>query len=567
MTLAPEVQAKVSHHYLRLKAMMAMRDRDPLAWFRFSVLRLREAFALLAAEKNPISELHVISANKLGKTYQVAAYVIACCQKRKTLDGVPLPQWRGPVEAAQLVLDYPQQLLSVQPAYLRALGKWPYRISARSGEIIKTIRVMPQGGSMDERDWSVIHFLSQENRRSGTGVRGDIVAFDEPPRIEILRELRKAAHAGRRLIILAGWTPTIRSQWAPVMADLGEHIGSSTGRSRIHVIDRRRAAVRCSLDEVLPHVLTKAERDDLLYTYLGEAMDIDKPVDPLAKARIHGDAIDTSGLCPFHVDTLREMYNECRDPIDTVEWELTQQDSEKKHKFPVEVWKHARVDTLYWMPIDPSSGIPDKQHDPFQLDVVEDVTGDLCVAAGGYLVGYLVGVLGAGIARQYNGCPIDPEVNDRWGVNVVEGVHASRYSNFARERRELRPGEFSDEIGFHNTQKTRPQIIGAVQAWVEAWRVGTRYAVCPSRKHIQTLLDCIVDANGKIVAAPGYHDERLITWGQGLRRACRRRGLEIPKVHAPVKTHDQRLLEELAKPERRPVGRQGMRVPIARSRV
>lgn len=541
---------ELGRRLLRVKQGLNLRTNDPLTFWQFSLARLREAFALLTSD-NPISELHMLGPNKGGKTEVQAAYVVSCAQKRTHLDGVVLPQWRGRVECVQMVLDHPQQLLSVQPAYMRILGNWPHR-ARYVGEVLKSLHVMPVGGDpKNEASWSVIHFMSQEGRRTrgtrGLGVRADVVAFDEPPDMATLRELRKAAHSGRRLILLLGYTTLFRSQWGPVLDDIGREIGMSTSRDRIIRVDRRRAAVRWNLAEVSPHVLSNAEKQDLLESYLGPALDWDHPLDPLARARWYGDAIDTSGLCPFHLPTLQAMLAECEDP-EIVQWKITQEaDSESgrtriTRTVPVEVWGHAKVERSYYVPIDPSSGVDDNMHDPYELEVSEMGSGDLQARSGGYLSGYLTGVLGAGVARQYNSAPVDPEVNDRWGVNVVEGVTASKYANFARERRELRPGEWSNEIGFHNTAQTRPLIIGAIQAWVDSWRAGIKYARCPSRKIIETLMDCVLDANGKIVGAPGVHDECLIVWGQSLRRTVRRHGMDIPESNPPVRTREDKLM-------------------------
>lgn len=563
-----------------MRAGLAIRQREPLSVWHFAVKRLREAFALLADPHNPVSELHPIGPNKGTKTQTDAAYITACAMKRETLDGIPLPKWRGPVECVQMVLDYPQQLLSVQPAYMKVLGEWPHH-PRYNGATLRSLHVMPVGGNQrNEKDWSVIHFMSEEGRKNrgtrGLGVRADVIGFDEPAHIDTLRELRKAAHSGRRLIILNGWTPTVRSQWGPLLDDLGREIGGPQSRDRIIRIDRRRAAVRWNLSEVSDSVLSPEEKQDLLLSYLGPAMDWDHPLDPLAKARWFGDAIDTSGLCPFHLPTLQLMLAECSDPLETVAWKITQEadaDSGRtrvSRSIPVEVWEHARVDESYVVTIDPSSGVDDNLHDPYEIHVCKMGSGDLVARSGGYVSGYLVGVLAAGIARQYNNAAIDVEVNDRWGVNVVEGVHASRYGNFAREKRELRPGEWSNEIGFHNTAKTRPLIIGAGQAWIDARRAGVPYGKCPSRKVVQTYIDCILDEKGKIVGAPGHHDESLIVRGQQLRRCVNRVGMEIPEHRAPVKTEDQKLYERIMGNNRgneAPGGRNGGLMHVPRSRV
>lgn len=545
----------IGERWARLRAGLQLKERDPLSFWHFAVPRLREAFALLTASNQPISELHSIGPNKGTKTQSDTAYIVRCAQKATHLDGILMPQWRGPVECVQMVLDYPQQLLSVQPAYMKVLGQWPHH-ARYNGATLRSLHVMPVNGNPnDEKDWSVIHFMSEEGRKNrGTralGVRADVVGFDEPAHIETLRELRKAAHAGRRLIILDGWTPTVRSQWAPILDDLGAEIGSPQSRDRIIRIDRRRAAVRWNLSEVSDLVLSQAEKDDLLLSYLGPAMDWDHPLDPLARSRWYGDAIDTSGLCPFHLPTLDAMLADCCEPLETVAWKITQEADavtgrvRVSRSVPVEVWEHAQVDGEYVVTIDPSSGVDDRQHDPYELHVTKRGSGDLVARAGGYLSGYLVGVLAAGIARQYNAAGIDVEVNDKWGVNVVEGVHAARYGNFLRERRDLKDGSFVEEIGFHNNAASRPKIIGAGQSWIDSWRAGIRYGKCPSRKVIDTYRNCIMDQNGKIIGAPGVHDECLIVRGQALRRCIRRAGMEIPASQPPVRSKEQMLVKRL----------------------
>jgi len=531
----------------RARAGLDLKPRDPLSYWHFAVPRLRDAFALFA-DPDPIDELHGRACNVGTKTESFAAYALACLQKRPTLDGVPIPRWKGRVEAVQLVLDYKQQLLSVQPAYERLLGRWPKHVH-KTGTVWESISVMPFGGRPDSQSgWSIIHFLSQKNLTSGIGVRADVVMFDEPPNISILRELRKAPHAGRQMVLGIGETPTIRRQWAELARDYGD-----TPRRTLRRVDQERAECRWSMDEVADWVLSPEEKAKLLRKYLGADMDLSHPRDPLALARIHGDYCNTEGSCPFHIPTLEAMLAECVDPLETFGWPISQEGIEREtggrpkvtRHVPVEVWRRPRPAESYLITIDPSSGVDDSDHDPYDLQVTEIGTGDLVLEAGGYLPGYVVGLLAAGIARQYNNAAIDPEVNDRWGVNVVEGVHAARYGHFARERRELKPGEWADEIGFHNTQKSRPIIIGSIQTWVDAWQAGVRYAKCPSRKVIETLLDCILDQDGKVVGAPGVHDERLIVRGQALRRTVKRRGMDIPYGDPPVLSKAEKLIQKV----------------------
>jgi len=59
------------------------------------------------------------------------------------------------------------------------------------------------------------------------------------------------------------------------------------------------------------------------------------------------------------------------------------------------------------------------------------------------------------------------------------------------------------------------------------------------------LMDCILDEDGKIVGAPGVHDECLIVRGQALRRAVRRFGMDIPDATPPFESREQALIKHI----------------------
>ena len=525
MSLTPDLEA----NYDRLSSWNAAQNKDRLQDWRFAVPRLKEAFRLFTAD-DPIDELHMRKPNGSGGTTSLAAWVLACCQKRASLDGVPVPQWKGRVEAAQLVLDYKQQILSVQPAYMRLLEGWTFK-ARYVGEALSALRIKPVNGSDNEAEWSVVHFLSQENKRSGLGVRADVIAFDEPPVIEILRELRKAAHANRRMVMVIAATPTIRRQWAPIREDYGD-----TPRRSIRRVDQERAEVRWSLDEVADWVLPAHTKAKMLRKY---------STDPLAEAREHGDYTNTEGKCPFDVPTLLEMLGGCADPV-IEQWRVSRETEEGTNtvvKVPYQVWKEPQADKLYYVDVDPASGVDDNAHNPAGLHVSEVGSGDLVARWNGYLAPYSVGVLAAGLARQYKNASIDVETNDHWGINVVRGIQACRYGNIAYEQRELKPGEWSKEVGFHNNEKARAIIIGSIQEWLSAWKAGVKYAACPSRAVLECLLDSELDDRGKIVAGPGIaHGEDMILWGQKLRRVVSRSNREIPDIQTAPKTADDALI-------------------------
>lgn len=516
----------------RVRAHRQLPRRSPLDYWHFAVPRVRKAFGLFMGPE-PIHELHLRGPNKGTKTQTCAAYVTACLQKRKHLDGVPLPQWDGKVSAAQLMLDFQQQVLSVQEAYERVIGDWPHHVH-RSGIHLSGISVMPVGGDPnDQKNWSFVHFLSQKNPDTGVGVRADIVAFDEPPKMPVLRELRKAPHAGRRGLRIIGETPTKRSQWAELAHDYGD-----TPRATLRRVDRLRAEVRWNMDEVAEWCMSAQEKRDLKGAYRG---------DPLfgedGGARWHGDYTVTEGACPFDVVTLVRMMGECRDP-EEVTWRIPVEDSEGKPRLvstaTLHVWEKPRAGKSYYIPIDTASGVADKAHDPLAFHVVEHGSGDIVALFEDRISPYSVGMLAAGVARQYNNAVVDFEVNDGWGVGVFAGLSDSHYGNTASQVRSLQPGSWSKELGWRTNATTRGEMITAVQAWIDAYRAGASYGRCWSRRVFEELLDCIIDDKGKILAGPMSNDEHLILRGQGLRKAVTRSGRAIPEIQAPVKTKDEK---------------------------
>jgi hypothetical protein len=520
----------------RINIGLGAKDRNPGAFWHFAVPRLREAFALFTAPE-PISELHLRGPNKGTKTQSIASFVIECCKRTGQLDGVRLPQWRGPIEATALVLDYPQQLLSVQPAYLKHIGSWPHK-PRFEGDILKSLQVKYGDGPNDDSAWSIIHFLSQENRKSGTGVRSDIVAFDEPPVIEILRELRKAAHAGRRGIRIIGETPTKRRQWSPLRDDYGD-----TPRRCIRRVDRLRAEVRWSLDEVSSNVLSAQEKRDLWDSYRN---------DPLfgedGGARWHGDYTNTEGQCPFDVTVLNRMLAACRDP-GLMLWRVPMEATEEGQtvsvtKVEVQIFADPKKASTYYLDVDPASGVVGNHL--AGIHVSEMGSGDLVARWAGYLAPYSLGVLAASLGRQYNHALIDVETMDHWGVNVFRGIAASQYGNVAHEMRELQPGQLAKEAGFKMNEETKAAGLGCIQEWLAAYGAGAPYADCPSRAVLENILDCELDDRQKIVAGPGVsHGVDVVLWGQKLRRAVRRSVKPAPILERPPRTYDEIALDKI----------------------
>lgn len=525
---------------------LAQRAADPLSHFRFAVPRLKDAFGLFSLNGNakdehgyrgPIDELHARAGNKGGKTLTAAAYVLACMQKRSFLDGVRLPWWHGRVEALCGVLDYKQQLLSVQPAYLRLLGSWPHK-AKYTGEYLASLYVRPtEWNSDDHTTWSVMHFLSQENKRSGIGARADIVHFDEPPVMAILRELRKAGHSGRRSLIVISETPEHRREWAPLREDYGD-----CPRDTIQRVDEERAEVRWNLLELPDWIYPAHEKAKIVRKYKGDVLYGDD-----GGARVFGDYMNTEGACPFDIEVLTQMLAECTGPkINS--WSVPRETTDgvaRNESINFEVWRAPKSGRRYRLDIDPASGVNDGGHNPAELQISEEDSGDLCARWNGYLSPYSVGVLAAGLALQYNRALVDVETNDNFGVTVVKGLWACRYGNIAHEVKPLEPGKISQTVGWRATEATRADIIGSTQRWIDDYRAGVKYAVCPSAAVIHSIINTELDARGKIVAIQGIdHGEGMVLNGRKLSR-LRRPNREMRGPEAPIPHPDAALIQRI----------------------
>lgn len=536
-----------------VQAGLQLRERDPLSYWRFAVEDVKPAVALFSA-REPIEELHMRAPNKGAKTESAGAFVLACAQKRTHLDGVPLPQWRGPVTAKVLSLDYNEQKAGAQQTILRLIGKWPHKPRWKGDDILSTVRVMPQGGSDDMSTWSIISFHSQENSRAGVG-RSDIVWADEPPKRDVWQEARKAAHAGRRCVRIISETPTFRRHWFWLPEEYGD-----PPRSKLTRINQDWAEVRWSLTDSLGasinQALSRREVEALLRQYWGSP-DRQTPVDPLYDARVHGDYIDVSGLCPFNVVALRQMLDECVQP-DTRKWEITREVFgenglvRKLVTVDVDVLADPKLGHDYYMNIDPSKGINDPRHDPGGILGCEAATLEDVVMYEGYIGTYGLGHLASGLGRQYNNATVDPESNSGWSEGVLRGLADAGYAKISKTRKLLQPGKYETKLGFETTNVTRPAMIAAVQEWIDAYAAGIRYAPCRFRRVIQTLLDVVLDAEGKPVAAAGFNDEFLILKGQQLRQLYRPRvDMNLARQIEPRKSRDL-TIEDLLRGEDKP---------------
>lgn len=446
-----------------------------------------------------------------GKTTWGASVVVAMLQCKASLDGVPLPRFKArQIMAVCLVLDYEQQKLSVQPAYLRALGDWPHVVGWKSkgGNIIGTIRVKQVGGSDDPDTWSILTFLSQENPRVLKGARLHVIHADEPPKEEVWQEAQARKIRGDLLVMLITATPLIRRQWYWIERDFPRQEGS---------IGKGKVLFRLSLYDNKSLTAEEIREQEERYEN-----------DPLRDARLFGRFVDASGACPFDQEAMGLVERDCTDPIEVVRWQIRREvdrDSGRVKIFDtadVQVWGRPESDESYYAPIDPSRGIDDPRHDPGGILWSARRVPRLVARYSGYLGAYGLGSLAAGVGLQYNRALTDPETSGGWGETTLSALGDAKYPNVNRQRIE-KDGKYQTALGFVTNTTTRPQMIAAIQDWLAAYKAGIKLYRMPSRHVLTCLRDVILDDKGKPVAAPGFHDEDMILLGQTLRVVLKRR--------------------------------------------
>ena len=526
---------------------LATKRSDPLAWWTHAAPQLREATRLTTQ----VTEISVRAPANGGKTEWGTAVTLACCKGDATLEGIPIPYWKGRVDALELARDYNEQKLASQQTYLRLIGNHPHKLRWLGNDILSSIRVKHRESTDDVSTWSLIDFRSQENRRAGIGVRADIVRADEPPHAEIWHEIRKAAHAGRRALRMMTFTPLKRAEWWWIHEEYGDG-----PRGRVRRVGEHWAEVRYSLYDNV--ILTPERKAELIDGYQREGTLID--------ARIHGDYVNTVGTCPFDSLTIQDMIAEwCRPPMKrSIQVPIEAPDGEARpvRAIEIEYWQKPDPAISAYQAIDPASGIDDKAHNPLAIQLGGEDSGDLLVRWNGYEAPHTVGGLAAVLSRYYSQermmggrvirtpAATDVEMMDSWGINIVRGYEDAGGENLCREQRELRPGEWAHEVGFRVRAETRAIWVSCIQEWIAAFKVGQPYAICRSRAVFECLLAMELDKDDKPVAGPGTaHAEDFVLLGQRLRRLKRPRASD-PKLFVEPATPEQRMMRNLMAPDR-----------------
>jgi len=489
------------------RGLASMRD-DPQAHFRCTSTEQRRFLAELR-----YGEIYLHSGNKFGKTTIGAQAGVALAKGLTHLDGVELPALPSPNVGIVLSLDYKQQRLSVQPAYLAALGNWTHK-AEWNGNTLVSLRVKPIGCKSDDaRDWSLILFYSQENRRSGVGARGHWVHADEPPREEIWREVRKMAEPGAVFVSFITATALKRSQWYWLRHDYPIEF-----EGRRHNGFLRLRASTFNPDDpddmsIGNAAISPAERRELLRLYATDEHRI---------ARITGIEIDTAGSSPWKAvyDELRRWLDACTDP-ELTDWKVSREVLTAEGKklvtelAEVASWEDYSPSCVYRIIADTSLGIDDDDHDPCMAQVINMTTGAQAARYRGYLGEYGLGVLCAGLSAQYGSARVDPAVTGGYGSAFLSGLRAAGCRNVVSHTTPGKNGALERQhIGFTENAETRGMHAAAIREALVGSQQGVKWLTIKCREDVLELMDLSMDSQGRVIHEDGDHDEAFVTLGR-----------------------------------------------------
>lgn len=509
------LQLKAS--FLRMRTLLAQTLRDPLQAFRANGEKQLEVVRWLSQGL----EVYLRAANKFGKTTLGARYFVAVARGKRTFLGIPIPRMPVPSIGMVLSLDYTQQQLSVQKAYLAALGEWPHEIRwvpGHHGRIVKSIAVRPDDWASDDpATWSQIHFYSQQNRRAGIGARGHWAHADEPPIEAVWREVRKAGEPGWPFLRLITATPTFRSLWWWLKQDF-PLVPSRAEDGRVVVEASIYDAMRTRKNAL--GSISEREVRELEMAYKG---------DILRDARLFGRECNTEGASPFkrHYTVLSGWLDGCRAPM-VEEWEvlrevLTPQGVARiMETVEVEIYADRRQGETYLAIIDPSRGIEDDLHDPGGIHVYSLRRFQLVARYNGYIGSYGLGILGSALAKEYGNALVDIDVTGGYGDAVLSALNDAGYRNIAHDTVPVAHGKARTTLGFTIGPHTRAQFVTAIQEALVASAAGHGYVLVESEDVVRNLLDMVMDKDGKPITTPGLHDEDFVLFGRACWRALRK---------------------------------------------
>ena len=416
--------------------------QDPLKAFRWA----GDSQKKVAEYVSLGMEVHHRAAGYSGKTRGMAAWVVAFCRGMRELDGVKLPVLARAATGTILVPSYKQQVESSQKAYLELLGDWPHEISWLRSGVVDTLLIQPDNAAgTPSTQWSKITFRSQE---SGTpdnyrGQREDFCHADEPPVKSYWDEALKNA---RFLCITE--TPIKKSDWEWIKERF-EGTLNRPASGRVEVLSRLRDNGYLSPQKI----------EELTNRFSGNELE---------DAYLLGEYVDLEGTSPFAqwYKTLTRWKERVK-PAKTV-WLTVRVDNGGSIRLPVEVWEEAKAQERYYIPLDPSRGLPGS--DPACIHVWRKSTSTLVARFGhradlplsGKCTPYTLGSLGAALHRIYNQALTEPEITGGWGDAVLLGLRQNGCGNIGHDG-DVPSRKTSKSEGFETTGGSKPLYMAAIQ--------------------------------------------------------------------------------------------------------
>lgn len=455
-------------------------------------------------------EIALSGANQSGKTQIGAALVVSLAEGRDMLGNYKLPQMLEPPVFWVLTQTYKQQVESTQKAILKWLGDWPHKIRYVPGqpESIQLLYVKPRNQpSQDHHRWAKIWFHVQATGDSLPGGRIDGVWADEPPDIACWEEATARGRGpGYPFYLMITYTPIKRLEWEP----LAERFKDCWGR-----LEHNRIRIQAS---VYDNPWNTPEYIEHLKNLWRGQWDYD--------ARLLGAEVDDTGQCPFtNSDQLKTAMTRWQSKVRAPRLEefTVFQDSKEPiraqvecffdpHDFPEESWIGF---------VDPSLGINDAKHDPGGIHVYSRLNPRLFYRFHGFLEPVALGQLAGQLMQRCQGDPLDIEMNDNLGLQVMRGARDVGHDNFSVEMREdSTTGKMLTLYGWKTTRANRGGMIAAVQQLMLEDAVEI-----PSEGLISALRNVTVRPGGRVESRGRHHDEDMILLG---RFGLVSRGLGVP---------------------------------------
>jgi hypothetical protein len=477
------------------------RAPDELKDFRFSSAAARRVAQAIADGK----EVYWSAGNGSGKSTLLAALALAIARGWPELDGVKLPRFSQPTLGLLIVPSLGQASGSSIAALRRMLGRHPHREGPVSGtrDLVGRIWVKPDGWLNDDYEtWSAI-VLIPHGGEVPEGYRADFWAADEPPEERVIRAARFRFKPGRPFLGFIFATPLEELGWRWLMRD--DEFGKCLNKERNGKLRIQSSVYEClrstenPLGHLSPSDIERAEKKAL--------------GDPQGAARLSGQHVFAGAGCPFPREGIELWASRCTDGELKRYVIQTEQDSPTGRRrvevaVSVESWAPPDEREEYLVVVDPSGGI--EGQDPGALEVWARRRRALVALYDGYLQPWGLGSLAAAVAREYRNALVDVEAGG-WGSGVLSSLREAGYHRLSREIFVEKPGTIEQTLGWKTTASSRPKMIAALQR-----AIAKDDAAIWSRKVVQTLSECIMDASGKILAGPGGHDEHLILAARAL---------------------------------------------------